>query len=146
MRPCHPCRLVQLRLGEPEAALAVFKKLHGLLPDSPEVLQQLAACCEAADDLEAAVQWLEVAASVVPNDAGVMVRLGALHARWVTAGGVLTWRLRLHQHCDCGWHLDPVVVKDSHSTRRSSVIGPACCKLVMRRKQHHSRTQAMPTH
>jgi intraflagellar transport protein 88 len=72
---------VQLRLGEPDAALSLFKKLHGLLPDSPEVLQQLAACCEAAEDLEGAVQWLEVAASVVPSDAGVMVRLGALHAR-----------------------------------------------------------------
>jgi Flp pilus assembly protein TadD len=82
--PAPSRRLVQLRLGEPEAALAVFKKLHGLLPDSPEVLQQLAACCEAADDLEAAVQWLEVAASVVPNDSGVMVRLGALHARWAS--------------------------------------------------------------
>jgi hypothetical protein len=45
---------------------------------------------------------------VVPNDAGVMVRLGALHARWVTAGGVLTWRLRLHQHCNCCCERQPL--------------------------------------
>jgi hypothetical protein len=31
------CRVVNLRLGDPEAALQPLKKLHTLLPDQPEV-------------------------------------------------------------------------------------------------------------
>lgn len=34
---CCPCRVVNLRLGDPEAALQPLNKLHTLLPDQPEV-------------------------------------------------------------------------------------------------------------
>jgi len=35
-----PCRVVNLRLGDPEAALQPLNKLHTLLPDQPEVSSQ----------------------------------------------------------------------------------------------------------
>lgn len=43
---------------------------------------QLATMHQAAGELEKAVDWLQRLCSCAPHDAGVMARLGALHARY----------------------------------------------------------------
>lgn len=65
-----------------QAALAAFKKLHAMLPDNYDVLWQLANCYDIMGDFRQAVKWLEMLSSLVPNDPGVLAKLGAIHARF----------------------------------------------------------------
>lgn len=88
---CHtwhppPPRVVHLRLQEPEAALGPLRKLHGLLPDQPEVLHCLALAHDMMGDSAGAIRWLEMLTSLVPHDPGVLCKLGAIYHRWGRGG------------------------------------------------------------
>jgi len=78
--------LVNLRLGDTQYALAAFKKLHAMLPDNVEVIYQIANChdllANETGDFKATVKWFEMLSSLVPNDPGVLAKLGAIHARF----------------------------------------------------------------
>ena len=63
-------------------ALAAFKKLHAMLPDNVEVIYQIANCHDLLGDFKATVKWFEMLSSLVPNDPGVLAKLGAIHARF----------------------------------------------------------------
>ena len=67
-------------------ALAAFKKLHAMLPDNVEVIYQIANChdllANETGDFKATVKWFEMLSSLVPNDPGVLAKLGAIHARF----------------------------------------------------------------
>jgi Flp pilus assembly protein TadD len=75
--------VVNLRLGDPEAALQPLKKLHTLLPDQPEVVHCLALAADMSGDSSAAIRWLEVLTSLVPHDPAVLCKLGAIYHRCV---------------------------------------------------------------
>lgn len=53
-----------------------------MLPDNQEVLYQIANCYDIMGDFKATVKWFEMLSSLVPNDPGVLARLGAIHARF----------------------------------------------------------------
>ena len=74
-------RVVSLRLQEPESALAPLRKLHVLLPDQPEVLHCMALAHDMMGDSQGAIKWLEMLTSLVPNDPGVLCKLGAIYHR-----------------------------------------------------------------
>ena len=73
-------------LGVMQYALAAFKKLHAMLPDNVEVIYQIANChdllANETGDFKATVKWFEMLSSLVPNDPGVLAKLGAIHARF----------------------------------------------------------------
>jgi intraflagellar transport protein 88 len=45
------------------------------------LLAQLAGCYDLAGDYKRAVAMLEMLSSLLPNDPGVLAKLGAIHAR-----------------------------------------------------------------
>lgn len=77
------CRVVNLRLQEPESALIPLRKLHAMLPDSPEVVHCIALAHDMMADTSGAIRWLEMLSTLVPNDPGVLCKLGAIYHRWV---------------------------------------------------------------
>jgi intraflagellar transport protein 88 len=70
--------LVNKQLGLHGEALALFEKLHGILPASVEVLWQLADLHELVSPADTAIKWFNKLESRVPNDPGVLARLGNL--------------------------------------------------------------------
>ena len=73
--------LANRRLGQAKDALNAFRKLHTLMPQSLEVVFQVADTYEAMGDSEEAVKWFEILNTRVPHDPGVLARLGSIHAR-----------------------------------------------------------------
>ena len=73
--------LANKRLGQPKDALNAFRKIHTLMPQSLEVVFQVADTYEAMGDSEEAVKWFEILNTRVPHDPGVLARLGSIHAR-----------------------------------------------------------------
>eukprot|EP00955_Chlamydomonas_euryale_P017861 190344-Chlamydomonas_euryale.AAC.2 len=81
--PRNPTRNPTLALAqEYQGALAAFKKLHAMLPDNTEVIHQIATVYDILGDFKNSVKWFEMLSSLVPNDPGVLARLGAIHARF----------------------------------------------------------------
>jgi len=67
--------LVSKRLGLTGEALALFEKLHGILPDSIEVVWQIADLHEQFSP-RTAIKWFNILTTRVPADPGVLSRLG----------------------------------------------------------------------
>jgi intraflagellar transport protein 88 len=53
-----------------------------MLPDNVEVLYQIGNCYDLLSDFKQAVKWFEMLSSLLPNDPGVLAKLGAIHARF----------------------------------------------------------------
>lgn len=47
-----------------------------------QVIHQIATTYDMMGDFKNAVKWFEMLTSLVPNDPGVLARLGAIHARF----------------------------------------------------------------
>ena len=71
---------------------------------------QIADTLDHMDELPGAVEWLERLLSRVPNDPGVLTRLGSLHARYGRLpAGLAQGRLPVAccRFCRLGWTLVP---------------------------------------
>lgn len=56
-------------------------KLRAILPNSPEVLHEIASIHEEIGDVDQAVDWYAMLLSVVPTDPNVLSRLGDIFDR-----------------------------------------------------------------
>jgi len=73
--------LVNRRLGKIEDAVHVFEKLHGIIPESNEVVFQMASLHEMMDNLLEAEKYYKLAISKTPSDARLLARYGSLLSR-----------------------------------------------------------------
>jgi tetratricopeptide (TPR) repeat protein len=87
---CTSHRLLTKRLGLLEDSLACFQSVLVEEPHSPETAFQVARLFEDCGDAHQAIEWFDRVLRLLPNDAGVLCRLGALHDGWA-------------QHADLGF-------------------------------------------
>ncbi|KAK9841192.1 hypothetical protein WJX74_001701 [Apatococcus lobatus] len=73
--------LLDKRQSRWEDAMDTFQQLHAREPENVLYLWQIADTLDHMEELSGAVEWLERLLSRVPNDPGVLTRLGSLHAR-----------------------------------------------------------------
>ena len=73
--------LANIHLQAHAEAFQAFEKLRTLLPNSPEVLYQIANYYEAQGDSHGAAQTLNVLIARVPSDPGLLARLGQLYSK-----------------------------------------------------------------
>ena len=68
-------------LGMPERALALMQQLLHATPGHAVAMWQAGDLCDELGDTAQAVEWLTRLLTKAPHDSGVLVRLGALHAK-----------------------------------------------------------------
>jgi len=73
--------LVKRAMGLDSEALSLFEKLQKILPQSAEVLYQIASLHAQMGNVRAATQWYKLLISHVPSDAGVLAHYGVLLSR-----------------------------------------------------------------
>lgn len=73
--------LVSKRLGLNGEALALFEKLHAIIPNSVEVVWQIADLQEQFNSARTAIKWFNILTTRVPTDPGVLSRMGNLYLK-----------------------------------------------------------------
>ena len=71
--------LVSRKLDRPELALEYFIKVNMILPDSPEVVAQIAEIYEEQGDLLQALEWYQTLVSISPTDPDALARTAELY-------------------------------------------------------------------
>ena len=77
LRSCR-AGLAHKRLGQIEPALDAFHKLNAIIPDTPEVVSQLAQLYDRAGDVPQALEWLQMLISISPTDPDALSRAAEL--------------------------------------------------------------------
>merc|ERR1719224_161081 len=67
--------VVNKRLGEHPTALGLFEKLHAIIPNSIEVMWQIADLFDQSGDRRGAIKWFKLLNARVPTDPGVLARI-----------------------------------------------------------------------
>ena len=70
--------LAHKKLGEIDLALDAFHKLNAIIPDTPEVVSQLAQLYDRAGDVAQALEWLQMLISISPTDPDALARAAEL--------------------------------------------------------------------
>lgn len=70
--------LVNRRLGTVDEALQAFEKLHSIIPNSPEVMYQIANLYDITGKYRTALKWFNLLTSRLPSDPGVLARMGQM--------------------------------------------------------------------
>lgn len=89
--------LASRRLGLHGEALALFEKLHGILPKSIEVVWQIASVHEQNSSPRDAIKWYNILTTHVPNDPGVLSRLGNIFLREEDEAQALHYHLEAYR-------------------------------------------------
>lgn len=70
--------LVNKRMGALNEALQAFEKLHSIIPNSPEVIYQIANLYDLLLNFRAATKWFNILITRVPTDPHVLSRIGQI--------------------------------------------------------------------
>ena len=70
--------LVNLRLGHTKGAMQSLVKLHTIFSNDAHVLYQVANIYEETEDVQKAKKWFNVLCAALPNDPGILSRVGQL--------------------------------------------------------------------
>jgi tetratricopeptide (TPR) repeat protein len=73
--------VVNKRLGETPSALGLFEKLHQIIPNSVEVMWQIADLFDASSQSRPAIKWFKILSSRVPTDPSVLARIGNIYLK-----------------------------------------------------------------
>jgi len=73
--------VVNKRLGEYVAALGLFEKLHGIIPNSIEVVWQIADLFDISNQSRSAIKWFKILNARVPTDPAVLARIGNIYLK-----------------------------------------------------------------
>jgi intraflagellar transport protein 88 len=73
--------VVNKRLGDNASALGLFEKLHAILPNSVEVLWQIADLFDSANQSRTAIKWFKILNALVPTDPTVLARIGNIYLK-----------------------------------------------------------------
>merc|ERR1719230_1630791 len=73
--------VVSKRLGDHAPALALFEKLHAIVPNSIEVMWQIADLFDISNQPRTAIKWFQRLNARVPTDPGVLARIGNIYLK-----------------------------------------------------------------
>ena len=73
--------VVNKRLGEFPTALGLFEKLHTIIPNSVEVMWQIADLYDQTSQSRAAIKWFKILNARVPTDPSVFARIGNIYLK-----------------------------------------------------------------
>jgi len=73
--------VVNKRLGEHPSALGLFEKLHTIIPNSVEVMWQIADLYDQTSQSRAAIKWFKILNARVPTDPSVFARIGNIYLK-----------------------------------------------------------------
>jgi intraflagellar transport protein 88 len=90
--------LVNAQLGLAEEAIQAFKKVHGIIPNDPQVLFQIADIYELQGRSQDAMKWFNVLAARVQSDPAILARLGRLYANAKDDSQGLHYQLESFRH------------------------------------------------
>ena len=63
------------------SALGLFEKLHQIIPNSVEVMWQIADLFDASSQSRPAIKWFKILSSRVPTDPSVLARIGNIYLK-----------------------------------------------------------------
>ena len=63
------------------AALGLFEKLHTIIPNSVEVMWQIADLYDQTSQSRSAIKWFKILNARVPTDPSVLARIGNTHLK-----------------------------------------------------------------
>ena len=75
--------VVSKRVGEHASALGLFEKLHAIIPNSVEVMWQIADLFDVSNQARSAIKWFKILNVRVPSDPSVFARLGNIYLKEV---------------------------------------------------------------
>jgi intraflagellar transport protein 88 len=90
--------LANAQLGLAEEAIHAFKKVHGITPNDPQVIFQIADIYELQGRSHDAIKWFNVLAARVQSDPAILLRLGQLYAEAKDDLQGLHYRLESFRH------------------------------------------------
>jgi intraflagellar transport protein 88 len=90
--------LANAQLGLAEEAIHAFKKVHGIIPNDPQVLFQIADIYELQGRSHDAMKWFNVLAARVQSDPAILARLGQLYAEAKDDSQGLHYQLESFRH------------------------------------------------
>ena len=90
--------LANAQLGLAEEAIHAFKKVHGITPNDPQVIFQIADIYELQGRSHDAIKWFNVLAARVQSDPVILSRLGQLYAETKDDSQGLHYRLESFRH------------------------------------------------
>jgi len=73
--------VVNKRLGEHPQALGLFEKLHTIIPNSVEVMWQIADLYDQTSQPRSAIKWFKILNARVPTDPSVFARIGNIYLK-----------------------------------------------------------------
>ena len=73
--------VVNKRLGEHPQALGLFEKLHTIIPNSVEVMWQIADLYDQTSQSRSAIKWFKILNARVPTDPSVFARIGNIYLK-----------------------------------------------------------------
>jgi len=90
--------LINLRTQNWNEALQAFEKLHQIIPNSADVIFQVAYLYEARGQFDLALKWYNILVARLPSDASVLARVGQLCNRIDDEAQAFHFHLESYRH------------------------------------------------
>ena len=103
LRPPDPLpatlwQVVNKRLNVLHESLQAFEKLHSVIPNSPEVIYQIANLYDQTGSFRQATKWFNILTTRVPTDPNILLRLGQIHSRDEDETNAFHYHLNSYQY------------------------------------------------